>query len=138
MNLKLTKSEFKLMAEGDNILQIAKAEALPPAAPKIINLTLEDVNGAKVNHRYNIENEKGMYWFSKLITMIYGDISDYDTSKLNEIVGLFLNCTIYHTVTDGTNGPRTWANVKSVNSIEYNFNGDEVTVDELPTEEDDL
>lgn len=124
MKIKMNlKGNFKLVPEGQRILEITKAECKPSGKPNALVVTFQDSEGGIINNRYNFDNQGALFSMGMLVSTALGlqDGDDFDT-KLDtpKLVGKKLLCEVVHT--EGTkvdeNGEvRTFANIKKVNEL---------------------
>lgn len=124
MKIKMNlKNNFKLVPEGQRILEITKAECKPSGKPNALVVTFQDSEGGIINNRYNFDNQGALFSMGMLVSTALGlqDGDDFDT-KLDtpKLVGKKLVCEVVHN--EGTrpneNGEvPTFANVKKVISL---------------------
>lgn len=124
MKVKLNlQSNFVLAEEGEQVLEITKAECTPSGKPDKLKVTFKSSNGGFINSKYDFNNDKAMFAMgmlvSKALEMEDGDEFDTktDTPKL---VGKKLLCDVVHTqgTKEDENGKvPTFANVKTVISL---------------------
>lgn len=124
MKIKMNlKGNFKLVPEGERVLEITKAECKPSGKPNALVVTFQDSEGGIINNRYNFDTQGGLFSMVMLVSNALGlqDGDDFDT-KLDtpKLVGKKLVCEVVHN--EGTrpneNGEvPTFANVKKVISL---------------------
>ena len=120
MNLK---NNFKLVEEGERVLEITKAECTPSGKPDKMKVTFKDSDGGIINSQYNFDNDKSLFAMGKLLETALGfeDGDEFDTKiDPKRLIGLKLLCEVVHT--QGTkpndNGELpTFANLKRTISL---------------------
>lgn len=117
MNLK---NNFKLVPEGERVLEITKAECKPSGKPNALVVTLQDSEGGFINSRYNFDNQGALFSMGMLVSTALGlsDGDDFDT-KLDtpRLVGKKLICEVVHNKGTKPNDDGelpTFANIKKV------------------------
>ena len=124
MRIKMNlKGNFKLVPEGERVLEITKAECKPSGKPSSLSVTLQDSEGGFITSRYNFDNENALFAMSMLISKALGmeDGSEFDTkTDTPKLVGKKLLCEVVHiegTKVDENGEVRTFANIKKVNEL---------------------
>lgn len=124
MKVKLNlNSNFKLAEEGEQVLEITKAECTPSGKPNCLKVTFKAANGGFINSKYDFNNDKAMFGMgilvSKALEMEDGD--EFDTKEdTPKLVGKKLLCEVVHTQGSKPNEDGelpTFANVKKVISL---------------------
>ena len=124
MKIKLNISNnFKLVDEGEQVLEITKAEVKPSGKPTYMQVTFKAANGGFINSKYDFNNDKAMFGMgilvSKALEMEDGD--EFDTKEdTPKLVGKKLLCEVVHTQGSKPNEDGelpTFANVKKVISL---------------------
>lgn len=150
MKIKLNiNNNFKLVEEGEQILEITKAEVKPSGKPNYMQITFRGSNGGFINSKYDFNNDKALFGMGILISKALGLESDdeFDTKDTPKLVGKKLLCEVVHTqgsrINEETGEPTIFANVKKVISLVNEETG--VVSEESPRnmiasqdEEDDL
>lgn len=124
MKIKMNlKNNFKLVPEGQRILEITKAECKPSGKPSYLSVTLQDSEGGFITSRYNFDNQGALFSMGMLVSTALGlqDGDDFDT-KLDtpKLVGKKLVCEVVHnqgTKPNDNGEVPTFANVKKVISL---------------------
>lgn len=124
MKIKMNlKGNFKLVPEGERVLEITKAECKPSGKPNALVITFQDSEGGIINNRYNFDNQGALFSMGMLVSTALGlqDGDDFDT-KLDtpKLVGKKLVCEVVHNKGTKPNDDGelpTFANVKKVISL---------------------
>lgn len=128
MKIGLSKSEFTIVKEGENILKITSAKAVPSGRPVQIEVKFEDKDGGTISSTYDFANSKSMFVFTLLVTKVLGVTEDtFDTDRLGELVGKHVKVLIEHTNKPSTKKPGevvTFANIKRIVDVAYAFEGE--------------
>lgn len=130
------KGGYKTVQEGERVLEITGAKALPSGKPDKISLNMKDVeDGATLINSYKFDNDTSMWVFGVMLNIALGleDGSEFDTKDLDKLVGVKLLCEVAHSEYNGN----TYANVKKVISKVDNNTG-VVETTETISEDDDL
>lgn len=107
------KGGYKTVQEGERVLEITGAKALPSGKPDKISLNMKDVeDGATLINSYKFDNDTSMWVFGVMLNIALGleDGSEFDTKDLDKLVGVKLLCEVAHSEYNGN----TYANVKKV------------------------
>ena len=114
MEIKLNlKGNYKLVQEGERVLEITSAKVSPSGAPNKLTLTMKDVeDGASLQNSYTFNNDISVWAMGMLLSTALGleDGESFDTKDCNKLVGIKLLCEIAHSEYNGN----TYANVKKV------------------------
>ena len=111
---------FKLVPEGEQVLEIVKVEAKPSGKPTTIHITFKDGTGAQLINRYDLSNNGAINALGRVCkyTLNTADADEIDTvTDLPKMVGKKVICEIVHTK---GNQPRedgtfpTFANISKV------------------------
>lgn len=149
MKIKMNmNSEFKLVEEGEQVLEITKAECTPSGKPNCMKVSFKASNGGYVNSKYDFSNSKSMFAMGMLVSKALGmsDGDEFDTkTDTPRLVGKKLLCEVVHTqgTTEREDGTfPTFANIKKIISLVDEETG-EVEIEEksprnIIAEEDDL
>ena len=146
MNLK---NNFKLVEEGERVLEITKAECTPSGKPDKMKVTFKDSEGGFINSQYNFDNDKSLFAMGKMLetALEFEDGDEFDTkTDPKRLIGKKLLCEVVHT--QGTkpneNGELpTFANIKKTISL-VTDDGEVVSANDSPRnaiaddDEDDL
>lgn len=113
------KDTFRLMKEGTQVLQVSKAEGKPASKPITIEITFKNSEGDTIKNNYTLDdkNEKGMIVTSILLKSLFGNIDEFDTSSIPEMVGKYCECEIVHNKVpkkDDESQIMTFANIKKI------------------------
>lgn len=123
MKIKYNLASFEPVPEGEQILEITKAEAKPSGKPNTMHISFKDKEGRLINNRYDFTNPGGLVAFGLLCRTALGmkDSDEFDTVlDTPKFVGKKLLCEIVHN--EGTQ-PREdgtlpiFANIKKVISL---------------------
>lgn len=107
------KGDYKLVDEGERVLEITSAKATPSGKPDKISLNMKDVEtGATLVNSYKFDNDTSMWALGVMLNIALGieDGDEFDTKDLNKLVGVRLLCEIAHSEYN----EKTYANVKKV------------------------
>lgn len=124
MKIKMNlKNNFKLVKEGERVLEITKAECTPSGKPDKMTVTFKDTDGGLLTNRYTFDNDKSLFAMGKLLetALSFEDGDEFDTkTDPQRLVGKKLLCEVVHT--QGTkpneNGELpTFANLKRTISL---------------------
>lgn len=130
------KGGYKTVQEGERVLEITGAKALPSGKPDKISLNMKDVeDGATLINSYKFDNDTSMWALGVMLNIALGleDGSEFDTKDLDKLVGVKLLCEVAHSEYNGN----TYANVKKVISKVDNSTGVVETTASVD-EDDDL
>lgn len=119
MNLK---GNFKLVPEGERVLEITSAELKPRDIPNKMIIKYKDSDGGTMQSTYNFDNEIQVKSMSYVVSAAFNlqDGDDFDTRRVNELVGKKLLCEVVHSEgkTVGNDGKLpVFANIKRVISL---------------------
>lgn len=107
------KGGFKVVAEGERVLEITEAKFTPSGAPERLVLSMKDTeDGATLQNTFNMKNETGLWAMGMMLNVALGleDGDDFNTNDVNKLIGVKLLCEVTHSEYNG----RTYANVKRV------------------------
>lgn len=147
MKIKMSlKGNFKLVPEGERVLEITKAECTPSGKPNKMKVTFKDSEGGFINSQYNFDNEKSLFAMGKMLETALGfeDGDEFDTKTDTEkLVGKMLLCEVVHTQGTRPNEDGelpTFANIKRTISLvdEEGEVNNESPRNSISNEEDDL
>lgn len=111
---------FKIVDEGEQVLEIVKAEAKPSGRPTMIYITFKAENGAQLINRYDLSIQGALNALGRVCKYTLGtqDADEIDTvTDLPRMVGKKVVCEVVHTK---GNQPRedgtfpTFANISKV------------------------
>ena len=105
MKIQLSTSSFKLIEKGPNTLKIVEAKAVPSGKPQAIEIKFEDRNGTGMSATYRFNNDKAMFVLSLILRSFFGDITEFDTNMVGELVGEYLDVEIKHISKPSTQRP---------------------------------
>ena len=127
MKIQLSTSSFKLIEKGPNTLKIVEAKAVPSGKPQAIEIKFEDRNGTGMSATYRFNNDKAMFVLSLIFRSFFGDITEFDTNMVGELVGEYLDVEIKHISKPSTQRPGenvVFANIGKVIGIGQPLEGD--------------
>ena len=123
MKIKMNlQNNFKLAEEGEQVLEITKAECTPSGKPNCLKVTFKAANGGFINSKYDFNNDKALFGMGILLSKALGleDGDEFDTKDTPKLVGKKLVCEVVHTQGSKPNDDGelpTFANVKKVISL---------------------
>ena len=123
MKIKMNlQNNFKLAEEGEQVLEITKAECTPSGKPNCLKVTFKAANGGFINSKYDFNNDKALFGMGILLSKALGleDGDEFDTKDTPKLVGKKLVCEVVHTKGSKPNDDGelpTFANVKKVISL---------------------
>lgn len=136
MRVKLNlNNNFKLVEEGEQVLEITKAEASPSGRPERLKVTFRANNGGFINTRYEFNNDKSLWAMGMMLSKALGleDGDEFDTkTDTPKLVGKKLLCEVIHTEGTKPNDDGElpiFANIKKVIAL---VNDDTGEVEESP------
>lgn len=107
------KGEFKLVPEGERVLEITGTKAIPSGKPNKIQLNMKDVeDGSTLVNSYNFDNDTSVWAMGVMLNIALGleDGDEFDTRDLDKLIGVRLLCEVAHSEYND----KTYANVKRV------------------------
>lgn len=136
MKVKMNLSgNFKLVEEGEQVLEITKAEASPSGRPERLKVTFRANNGGFINTRYEFNNDKSLWAMGMMLSKALGleDGDEFDTkTDTPKLIGKKLLCEVVHTEGTKPNDDGElpiFANIKKVIAL---VNDDTGEVEESP------
>lgn len=116
---KITAGVFTLMAAGKKTLKVKKAEGKPSANPKEIEVTFKDAAGATLKNKYTLDekNETGSYVTSLFLSACLGNIDEFDTNDIPQLVGKYVEVEVVHNEVESKKDPsktNTFANIGKI------------------------
>lgn len=125
MKIKMNlKGNFKLVPEGERVLEITKAECTPSGKPNKMKVTFQDTEGGFINNQYNFDNDKSVWAMGKMleVALNFEDGDEFDTKTDPEkLIGKKLLCEVKHTkgtkLNEETGEYPTFANIGKVISL---------------------
>ena len=124
MKIKMNlKSNFKVVPEGERVLEITKAECTPSGKPNKLKITFQDSEGGFINSQYDFDNTTALFAMGKLLEVALGfeDGDEFDTkTHPQELVGKKILCEVKHSQGSKPNDDGelpTFANIKKVLSL---------------------
>ena len=123
MKIKFNLNNYEPIPEGEQVLEITKAECKPSGKPTCCSVTFKDGKGRMVTNKYDFNNPTGLTIFAILCRHALGmqDMEEFDTAiDTPKLVGKKVVCEIVHN--QGTQ-PRedgtlpVFANVKRVTRL---------------------
>lgn len=112
INVNLS-SNYKLVKEGERVLEITDAKVTPSGAPNKITLTMTDIEDkANLLNTYKLDNDKSQWALGQLLHASLGlnDGESFDTKDINKLVGVKLKCEVIHSDFND----RKYANIKKI------------------------
>ena len=107
------KGGYKTVQEGERVLEITDAKALPSGKPDRISLNMKDVeDGATLINTYKFDNETSMWAMGVMLNIALGieDGETFDTNDLSKLKGVRLLCEVTHSEYND----KTYANVRRI------------------------
>ena len=107
------KGGYKLVEEGERVLEITGAKETPSGKPDKISLNMKDVeDGATLVNSYNFNNDTSMWAMGVMLNIALGieDGEEFDTRDLDKLVGVRLLCEVAHSEYN----EKTYANVRRI------------------------
>lgn len=118
MNFELKENTgFVRVPEGEQIITITSAKAVPSGKPQYIEVEFEHANGGKVKSTYDLAKEMGQIIFSILLRNTIGAIKTFDTDNVGLLVGKSIVAEIAYTKAVNKNDPTktvTFVNIKRI------------------------
>lgn len=100
MKIKFNLEQFTPITEGEHVMEITKAEAVPSGKPTTIKITFKsDEKGKTLVSNYNLAYSGGLMGFGILcrIALDMPDASEIETTTdLPKLVGKKVLCSIIH------------------------------------------
>ena len=125
MSIGMNFGEFKLVPEGEVVLFVKEAKAVPSGRPNKIQVNYVDQDGGTINAEFKINNDKAMFAFSMLWKTAMGTtpatIEPQDIPQLN---GKYVLSEVTHSVVESTKEEGkmlTFANVKKTLKVVDGF-----------------
>lgn len=130
---------FKVVQEGERILEITDAKVTPSGKPEKLQLNMKDVeDGASLVNSYKFDNETSVWAMGMMLNAALGmeDGSEFDTKDVGKLIGIKLLCEVAHSEYND----KTYANIKKVISKVDDVTGEITsgTRASLNADEDDL
>ena len=104
---------FKVVQEGERVLEITDAKVVPSGKPEKLQLTMKDVeDGAQLINNYKFDNETSVWAMGMMLNAALGveDGDEFDTKDVGKLIGVKLLCEVAHSEYND----KTYANVKKV------------------------
>lgn len=101
---------FKIVQEGERVLEITEAKCLPSGKPEKLELTMKDVeDGATLKNNYSFNNSTSLWLMGLMLNMTLGleDGDEFDTKDVNRLIGKRLLCEVKHSEYND----KTYANI---------------------------
>lgn len=124
MLIKLnTKSNFKLVDEGEQVLEITKAECTPSGKPDKLKVSFAAESGGNIMTTYTLNPKDNFYWLSGFFIATVLELEDgdsFDTKDVSKMVGKKVLCEVVHTKGTRANDRGelpTFANIKKIISL---------------------
>ena len=88
MQIKLNlKGNYKLVQEGERVLEITSAKVSPSGAPNKLTLQMKDVeDGASLQNTYNFNNDISVWAMGMMLSSEYNDKTFANVKKVIEKV----------------------------------------------------
>lgn len=149
--LDLNYGNYQLVPEGEVVLKIKSAKAVPAANPRKIIVELESFNGGSTKETYDLSNKTAVFAFTMLLSKATGYTgANIDLDTLGDVMNnKFVKCEVKHTVTDKVkdgvlvpNETTTFVNIKKTlagaNGFEEDTNINTVDdIDDINLDDDD-
>lgn len=102
INLSENKGGFTLVPQGEQILTVTSAKAVPTARPETIVIEFSAPNGGTVKSNFDLNRESSMVPLSIFIRLVFDNqsLSTFDTAQLPQCVGKKIKAEIKHTIKD--------------------------------------
>lgn len=126
---------FKLVQEGERVLEITDAKVTPSGKPDKLQLNMKDVqDGANLLNSYTFSNDTSVWAMGMMLNIALGieDGEEFDTKDVSKLIGIKLLCEVKHSEYND----KTYANIAKVLS-RVDENGVVESFEEVD-EEDDL
>ena len=124
VKFNLEKREFKLIPEGERVLEITKAECTPSGKPNKMKVSFKDLeNEGTCQSTYSFDNDGAMFAMAMLCqkALELPDMDTFDTMQdTPRLIGKQLVCEVTHTKGTKPNDEGefpTFANIKKVISL---------------------
>ena len=104
---------FKIVQEGERVLEITAAACSPSGKPNKLELTMKDVaDGATLKNSYRFDNETSVWLMGLMLNVALGleDGDDFDTKDVNRLLGIKLLCEVKHSEYND----KTYANIARI------------------------
>lgn len=104
---------FKIVQEGERVLEITAATCTPSGKPNKLELTMKDVeDGASLKNSYKFDNETSVWLMGLMLNVALGleDGDDFDTKDVNRLLGIRLLCEVKHSEYN----EKTYANIARI------------------------
>ena len=99
MKIKLNLNNYEPIPEGEQVLEITKAECKPSGKPTGCSVTFKDGKGRMLTNKYDFNNPTGLTIFAILCRHALGmqDMEEFDTAiDTPKLVGKKVVCEIVH------------------------------------------
>lgn len=114
MRIKVNlQGNFAIVKEGERVLEITDAKAVPSGKPEKLTLNMKDVeDGATLINNYNFNNNISLWAMGMMLNAALGmeDGAEFDTKNAKDLIGIKLLCEVEHSEYN----EKTYANVKKV------------------------
>ena len=114
MRIKVNlQGNFAIVKEGERVLEITDAKAVPSGKPEKLVLNMKDVeDGATLINNYNFNNNISLWAMGMMLNTALGmeDGAEFDTKNAKDLIGIKLLCEVEHSEYN----EKTYANVKKV------------------------
>lgn len=107
------KGGYKIVQEGERVLEITGASVKPSGKPDKLQLNMKDVeDGATLLNNYNLDNETSLWAMGMMLNVALGleDGDEFDTKDVYKLKGIKLLCEVAHSEYND----KVYANVKRV------------------------
>ena len=138
--IKIAKSGFKMVPEGEQVITVKSVKALPSARPQVIEFEWVHANGGIIKESFKTSVPKAMDILGKRCDIaLNGKMAEGTVISENDIPDIFngTTCTalIVHNHVEGNDGKdKTFGNIKYLMEL---VGGQEEIPEEYAEEEDD-
>ena len=140
--IKIAKSGFKMVPEGEQVLTVKSVKVLPSARPQVIEFEWVHANGGTIKESFKISVPVAMDILGKRCDIaLNGMMAEGTEISENDLPDIFKGKTftafvVHHHVTGNDGKDRTFANIKYI--IDLLGDTDDVPEEYAEGEDDDL
>jgi len=140
MMIKIAKSGFKMVPEGEQVITVKSVKALPSARPQVIEFEWVHANGGTIKESFKTSVPKAMEILGKRCDIaLDGKMPEGTEISENDLPDIFNGKTftalIVHNVVKGNDGnDKTFVNIKYLMRL---IGGPEDTPEEYEEDDDD-
>lgn len=138
--IKIAKSGFKMVPEGEQVITVKSVKALPSARPQVIEFEWVHANGGAIKEKFKTSVPKAMEILGKRCDIaLNGRMAEGTEISENDLPDIFNGKTftafVVHNVVKGNDGnDKTFVNIKYLMNL---VGGPEDTPEEYEEDEDD-